>query len=223
MAIVTPVNGSRSVAESSGSSGVSRTYWSRLSSCTYLGLTVTLGRPYGKHTCYTRSRLKRLSALGVLLWTTGKLEGKCKALAWTDRSDCAGSKWSRTRWNVNFVNGAKLAFCYRLEVNRKAVIHRAWDLWILMVFWFWTAAAVSRVSRERNANTLSQCDGMLSAQIWREMRIGEVDFQNFSWLVLDTSFWSGAKWSRVDAWESFSSNFGGIACLWWRRAFACLG
>ena len=56
--IVTPVNGSRSVVESSGSSGVSRTYWSRLSSCT-LGLAVTLGRPYGKHTCYTVSRWKR--------------------------------------------------------------------------------------------------------------------------------------------------------------------
>lgn len=56
--IVTPVNGSRSVVESSGSSGVSRTYWSWLSSCT-LGLAVTLGRPYGKHTCYTVSRWKR--------------------------------------------------------------------------------------------------------------------------------------------------------------------
>lgn len=56
--IVTPVNGSRSVVESSGSSGVSRTYWSRLSSCT-LGLAVTLGRPYGKHTCYTVPRWKR--------------------------------------------------------------------------------------------------------------------------------------------------------------------
>ena len=54
---VIPVNGSRSVVESSGSSGVSRTYWSRLSSCT-LKLTVTLGRPHGKYTCRMLSRRK---------------------------------------------------------------------------------------------------------------------------------------------------------------------